>query len=118
MEKFAKRRCIQTSRSECIRYGTSETVVAEYRGITVRRFSIFEFSDLQILEYVEGISRSEENKNFLIKETTLKTKVFDKLIYSKPLNTAGQEGADLREREQKNIIRMLNSFINEAWEPK
>jgi len=74
--------------------------------------------DLLILEYVEGISRLEENMKFLIKETTIKTKVFDKLIFSKPLSTSGQDGADLRDREQKNIIRLLNLFVNEAWEPK
>ena len=74
--------------------------------------------DLEILDYIDGISKIKENEDFLIKEATIKTKIFDRLLYTSPLKNKGQEGADLREREQKNILKLLNFFVTEALEPK
>lgn len=51
-----------------------------------------------------------------IPEATIKGKVLQQLIYSKPLSQKGEAMRQLRERENKNIVRLLNMFTAAAFE--
>lgn len=69
------------------------------------------------LDFIGHIARAGESaSNEKISENAFKTKVLDVMLYQTPLKEAGEQMAELRENEKKNIVRILNIFAQLALE--
>ena len=70
--------------------------------------------DLEFVGHVERTGASA--KSGKISENVFKTKVLDVMLYQALLKEKGEQMADLRENEKKNIVRVLNAFSQVAFD--
>lgn len=71
--------------------------------------------DLRIAYYAKG---AQDKPVVELTEQSIRTKVLEKLIYTDPLPDTGEERAAIRDREAENIKRVLNHFIDTAFDPQ
>jgi hypothetical protein len=70
---------------------------------------------LDLAKYVAKPS-AKKGPNQGIPEATVKGKVLQQLLYLKPLTAKGEAMRQLREREQRSVVRLLNLFTAAAFE--
>lgn len=70
---------------------------------------------LELRRYIAKPSGKKAGDNG-IPEAAMKGKVLQQLLYLKPLSQKGEAMRQLRERELKNIVRLLNMFTAAAFE--
>lgn len=72
--------------------------------------------DDQSLQFTRYLSETAGGDGS-IKENAFKTKVLEPLVYAKPLVETGDAQQTLREQERMNIVRLLNTWVQFAFEP-
>ncbi|HEY0412225.1 MAG TPA: HNH endonuclease signature motif containing protein [Allosphingosinicella sp.] len=70
---------------------------------------------LEFRKYIAKPS-AQRGQNQGIPEATVKGKVLQQLLFLKPLGAKGEAMRQLREREQRNVVRLLNLFTAAAFE--
>lgn len=71
--------------------------------------------ELRLAQFAKGV---QENPIVELTEQGIRTKVLEKLLYTDPLSESGEDLSAIRDREAANILRVLNHFVEKAFEPQ
>lgn len=69
------------------------------------------------LEFIAHVSRTGEvDSEGKITENVFKSKVLDTIVFHQPLEDAGERMIELRDQERKSVTRLLNLFVQQAFD--